>query len=268
MNQDIALNLRLLCSYYKSISEVCERLGISRSQFNRYLNGRHRPAANTLRKICEFFNVAEHELQLPHAHFRLLVQGTPPRESSPANQVAQHLAHLDNKSSEELEKYVGFYYEYYYSMSSPGKILKSLVNFTKQGHQILYQRTERLTDKSGNERYHCKYLGIAHYLSDRIFMMDYESLTMNEITQTILYPEFKNRIRMLHGLRMGVSSDDDRMPCSSRVVMEYLGEKVSVKQALSSCQLYDPSTSEIHPSIIELVNNKGNNEHWQFRAKN
>lgn len=41
MNENFARNLRLLCSYYKSIAEVCRRLEINRAQFNRYLSGRH-----------------------------------------------------------------------------------------------------------------------------------------------------------------------------------------------------------------------------------
>ncbi|MFV0665907.1 helix-turn-helix domain-containing protein [Denitromonas sp.] len=52
MHDDFARNLRLLCSYYKSIAEVCRRLNVNRPQFNRYLSGRYRPSANTLRRFC------------------------------------------------------------------------------------------------------------------------------------------------------------------------------------------------------------------------
>ena len=35
MHEDFARNLRLLCSYYRSVAEVCRRLEINRPQFNR-----------------------------------------------------------------------------------------------------------------------------------------------------------------------------------------------------------------------------------------
>ena len=40
--------------------------------------------------------------------------------------------------------------------------------------------------------------------------IDYESLTLNEMSQTILIPSFKSRITRLNGLKMGVSSGDRR----------------------------------------------------------
>ena len=39
-----------------------------------------------------------------------------------------------------------------------------------------------------------QYKGLAYYLQDRLFLIDYESLTSNEISQTILIPSFKNRV--------------------------------------------------------------------------
>lgn len=271
MNEDFAQNLRLLCSYYKSISEVTQCLGISRPQFNRYLSGKHRPAANTLRRICEFFDVAEHELQLPHSQFQRLVQVSPRQVTHSDDSIElDHFKQLQQRSSPELDKYLGYYFEYYYSMGNPGKILRSLVCIEKQGEKVVYQRTERLIEnreKWDKEVCHCKYLGMAYYLSDRIFMTDYESLTFNEITQTIIFPTFKNRIVWLHGLRLGVSASDERMPCSSRILMEYLGTNIDLRKALAMCRFYNPDDEEIDEAIQQMINNQGPNEHWHFRAK-
>ncbi|KJZ14608.1 XRE family transcriptional regulator [Marinomonas sp. S3726] len=271
MNEDFAQNLRLLCSYYKSISEVTQRLGISRPQFNRYLSGKHKPAANTLRRICEFFDVAEHELHLPHSQFERLVQVSPRQTTNDSDSIeSAHFNQLQQKSSPELDKYLGYYFEYYYSMGNPGKILRSLVCLEKQGDKVVFQRTERLIEgkeKWDKEVCHCKYLGIAYYLSDRIFMMDYESLTFNEITQTIMFPTFKNRISWLHGLRLGVSASDERMPSSSRVLMEYLGTNINLRKALAMCRFYEPHDQDIDEAIQEMINNQGPNDHWNFRAK-
>lgn len=83
MHQNLSQNLRLLCSYYKSIAEVCRRLGINRPQFNRYLSGQHKPSANTLRRLCEFFGVDEQEILLPHGQFQRIVDVRPMIKTQP-----------------------------------------------------------------------------------------------------------------------------------------------------------------------------------------
>ncbi|EAA3799300.1 XRE family transcriptional regulator, partial [Salmonella enterica subsp. enterica] len=39
MSQALGNNLKLLCSHYRSIAEVCRKLAINRAQFNKYLGG-------------------------------------------------------------------------------------------------------------------------------------------------------------------------------------------------------------------------------------
>ena len=50
MQRSFAENLRLACSYAPSVSEVCRRLDINRTQFNRYLRAAARPSPNIDRK--------------------------------------------------------------------------------------------------------------------------------------------------------------------------------------------------------------------------
>ncbi|MEH6629074.1 MAG: helix-turn-helix domain-containing protein [Motiliproteus sp.] len=268
MNEDLSQNLRLLCSYYKSIAEVSRRLGISRPQFNRYLSGRFRPAANTLRRICDFFGLEEHEILLPHSQFERLVQ-VRPKQQNRAESLPEHshLERLKQRGSAELDKYLGYYFEYYLSMAAPGKILRALVCFQREGDGIYYQRTERLVETTEEKVCHCKYLGMAFFLTDRIFMTDYESITANEITQTILFPTFKSRVTRLHGLRIGASASGERMPCSSRVILEYLGVEVDLRRALKMCSLYDFESEDIDDSIRQAVTNDNAQGQWHFRAK-
>ena len=54
MHDEFVANLRLLCSYYPSIADVCRRLPINRAQFNRYLSGRYYPSHAALQRICHF----------------------------------------------------------------------------------------------------------------------------------------------------------------------------------------------------------------------
>lgn len=73
MSDTLGANLRLLCSHYRSIAEVCRKLAINRAQFNKYLAGQSRPTPYNLKRICDFFGVEDYELLLPPEQFvRLL----------------------------------------------------------------------------------------------------------------------------------------------------------------------------------------------------
>ncbi|MEO1106399.1 MAG: helix-turn-helix transcriptional regulator [Pseudomonadota bacterium] len=50
-------NLRHLARDYPSVSALCRKLGINRTQFNRYLAGESFPRPDVLDRICRFFDV-------------------------------------------------------------------------------------------------------------------------------------------------------------------------------------------------------------------
>lgn len=63
-------NLRLLIAGAGSVSAVCGRLGINRTQFNRYLSGEAFPRPDVLHRICQFFGVDGRILLEPLADIR------------------------------------------------------------------------------------------------------------------------------------------------------------------------------------------------------
>ncbi|ASP40150.1 hypothetical protein CHH28_16360 [Bacterioplanes sanyensis] len=87
------------------------------------------------------------------------------------------------------------------------------------------------------------------------------------MTQTILFPSFKNRILRLSGLKLGVSGSGERMPCCARVVYEYLGPQVDVLNALSLCGLYQQDSSAIDDSVRHSIHNDVGMYEWHFRAR-
>jgi transcriptional regulator with XRE-family HTH domain len=50
-------NLRSLCARESSVSDLCRRIGINRTQFNRYLSGEAFPRPDILHRICQHFAV-------------------------------------------------------------------------------------------------------------------------------------------------------------------------------------------------------------------
>ncbi|MDV7340246.1 helix-turn-helix transcriptional regulator [Terasakiella sp. A23] len=269
MSDDFARNLKFACGYYKSIAEVCRKLNLNRAQFNRYLSGRHKPSANAMMRLCDFFGMEEFEFLLPHDQFQRLLQVKPRSQvvEKSSYPELEHLSKLHQAGGNSLEKYLGYYFEYYYSMSSPGKILRTLICIERQGDGVYYQRTERFQEATKNVVCHGRYKGVALFLTDRIFMLDYEALTGYEITETILFPTFRNKLSRLTGLKLGVSGSGERMPCCTRVVYEYLGRSINKHRALSLCGLYDPDESEIEDSLKQALANTISPDEMHFRAR-
>ena len=281
---DFSANLRLSCSHHRSIAEVCRRLNLNRPQFNRYLAGQSRPAANTLRKLGDFFGFELHEWWLPHADFARLLSvkpsedPVPTQRAAPALQLNRHLglmAALGSEGAAALGRYLGAYFEYYRSMSYPEKVLRSLVCMVRSSPQrgagVRYVRWERLA-LPGQDRSveRCRYEGSAYLLNERIFMLDIESFTENELTQTVCFPSYRSRVTRLSGLKIGVSASEPRSPCCARVVLEFLGARIDLRRALAQCGLLDPAGGSVDAEVLRLIDNQdmGSAQHFVGLPRN
>lgn len=254
LSRDLPDNLRLLCSYHKSIADVCRQLGINRSQFNRYLNGQTFPSLRLLRRICDFFGVEESEILMPHGQFIGLVRLKPAETGIRAerNTISAISEDIRNASRIELDRYVGYYFGYYNSMSHPGLILRSLVRVYRTPFGINVKMIESV-GRIGERKFSCKYEGACFMLGDRIFMTVLEMLTRNEVMQIILHPSYNNRINLMTGVMSGVAARAPRPPAASQIVLQYLGTSVGIKKSMKLCALYQPDDEAIPKEINELL---------------
>ncbi len=255
---DFSRNLRLACSFHSSIAAVCRRLGVNRPQFNKYLSGATHPSAHMMQRICDFFGVDPHEFVLPHSRFEQILSVRPTRATAPAVQgYFGHVERLRHQTRSALDKYLGYYYEYYYSMAFPASVLRGLFYLYRHDDGIYYRRIERLSHAGQRASgYRCRYIGMAFHLNERIFLVDYEALTHNELTETILYPTYKSRVNYLTGLKIGVSAADRREPACARVVLEALGRTIDLRGALRHCGLLRPQDPSIHPDVLSRIDNR------------
>lgn len=240
-------NLKLACSYYPSVSEVCRKLGINRQQFNKYLSGTAFPSRHTLRRICDFIGVDEFEILMPTDQFRQIVQ-LKPRRSGDAPHIPGAIDALLMQAQRQkghLGRYGGNYFAYYASLSRPGLVLRSLVQVFPWREFMAYRRIERLQDGKGGPPDVYKYSGLVIEVGDRLHLMDQETLTGSELTHTILFPVYRNRVSHLTGLTMGVSGADTRQPSAARIFMEYIGRSVGARESLRRCGLLSPQSPEI-----------------------
>ncbi|MBT9386269.1 helix-turn-helix domain-containing protein [Pseudooceanicola sp. CBS1P-1] len=254
MSQDLPRNLRLLCSYHKSIAEVCRQLGVNRSQFNRYLNGDTFPSLRLMQRMCDFFGVEEGELLLPHGQFADLVRLRPGRMGATVERdVVSALAHdIRLESQRSLMAYTGYYRVYYNSMSHPGQILLALGRIYETSFGMNVKIIESV-GRPGRRKFTCKYHGACFVLGDRIFMTVMEMLTRNEVMQIILYPSYNNRIRHLTGVVSGVAARAPRPPAATEIVFEYLGENIAPLPEMRRSALYAPDSPELPEEVREML---------------
>lgn len=258
--EDFRRNLALLCSYEKSIAEVCRRLDLNRQQFNKYLAGAVFPSRSNLRLICDYFGVLDSEILLPHANFAEIVKLKPRNSNavpvlSPAGQT---LRRLEAQSEQIPDRYLGYYFRYYYSFAFPGYITKSLVRIFRKNRVCYWKNIEiiRRRDRSEHTEAIFKYLGLVTFILDRLFVFEEEVILKNSVTQTILYPSHASRIHQLIGIQTATSNLNRRTPASSRVLLEFISPSIDVRKALSCCGQFPEHDKEIRPDIELRIANK------------
>lgn len=250
----LSTNLQFAAGYYPSTSELCRRLGINRQQFMRYLSGTSRPSRNNLRKICDFLGVDEFELLLPPDQFRKIIALRPVQSSNlpPALSAVPNLLEMSQRKRNQIARIHGYYYEYYLSFSTPQHVLRALIHIFPSDNYTFFKRIERLRkDNLVTLPDVYKYQGIVINVGDRFYLFDQESITGSELSQTILFQNYRNRVSTLSGLRMGVSGADGHEPAASRIVMEFIGRAVNRREAISGCKLFRHDDPEIPSGIRE-----------------
>lgn len=258
-NSDLAQNLGLLCSYYSSVSEICRRIGINRQQFNRYLSGQTMPSRYNLRRIAEFFGVEEAEILLPPRRFAQLVELRPRArpEAAPPLPHIEHIEALRQASGDRLDAYLGYYFRYFYSYGFPGMIVKSLFRLSQADGVYFTKNLGILAEKGARRRgtIRFRYLGLPLFINNRIFLLEYESVLRDIVSETILYPAYR-RVDMLTGMQCTLAGRRSREPAAGKVVFDYLGQEIHIRRALESCGLFPHDSDDIASAIRERLDNR------------
>ena len=258
-------NLTYACSLFPSVAEVCRRIGINRQQFNKYLSGQMRPSRRNMRRICDFFGVTEWEMLLEEDRFRDLisVRRVPVRNE----EMTAPLHHIEAlyRESADMQRYLGYYYRYFYSFGRPGKITRSLAAISDSGGRYFWKNIEIARDEViGSGHNTSKYTGAAFYLGERIYILEYESLMRTSITALTLYPSYKNRLDYLIGVQTGGPTRRGRRPAASLVLLEYLGRHVDLRRAMRKLGLFDED--EIDERIRGKIRNRMAEGAYVFEA--
>lgn len=246
--ENFSENLRQLCSFHRSVADVCRQIGINRQQFNKYLAGDTKPSANNLRLISAYFCMNSDDLFLPRREFETRVQM---REdaSRKKDRLNLRLADAFPGDVKKLRPMLGRYHSYY-PVAGSKLVCRALMQMFEENGMVYTKLVERTNAESNFRRnFLSKYDGLVSYLNNRLFIVEFETLTKDTISETILTPSYRKRVDVLTGLAIGTAADVKRQPFTFRVAWKAIPPRVSMKDALSVCGYVTNTDTSIDPAI-------------------
>ena len=257
-NPNFAQNLRSISKQKKSVAAICRAIEINRQQFNKYLSGQIYPSKFNLQRICRYFKLTDEQFALPMHEFNELTAQVSNQSEQNGSRIIENAIDSLPNSIESLARYEGYYHSHFHALGFPGYLVRSLIQIRRIRNRFYTGNIEHLWDKKNpNARQHrFKYHGIAFYLSDRIFITEYELLAKNSICHTILLPSYRNTIDLISGISTGVGSLNTHLPKATRAVFKYLGKDIAVREALHDCGLFELECDDIDAEIKLAVDNE------------
>lgn len=254
----VSNNLRLLCSYGRSTSDICRRAGFNRQQFNKYLNGHAQPSLGTLRRICDFFGVDDHEILLPHDAFKAIVRLRPPNLGASQTRFQAALDNLIQRvetNDEVLERHAGYYHTYSAPDPERNILIRAVVRVFRENDAWLSKTIDRKLDKAYLVPACVKYTGVVMEAFQRITVLEREAGRGRSIWATMLYSTEQLQPTFLSGLSMSVATEGSHEISCVRTVWHYLGKDPDLRMVLSRCGIVDSSIEDVPEIITEGTDN-------------
>ena len=247
-----SLNLRLLCSYGRSTSEICRRIGLNRQQFNKYLNGQSRPSLSTLRRICDFFGVDEAEILSDTREFSELVRLRPPKLSNPkgsADGEAERFYRHDTADRSMLERHEGYYHGHFNPDPAKPAILRSLTRIYRKDDQWFAKTITRHRGSDYLVPDVVKFNGTVVEAHGRLVVMEREQGIGRGLWSTILMTSDYPTPTFMPGIVTGVFSGGSHAIAAMRTIWHFLGRTPDLRVAISQCGVFGPED----PSLAGYV---------------
>ena len=254
-----AQNLRILCSYGRSISDICRRLGLNRQQFERYLTGKTQPSLATLRRICDFFGVDEGEILSDPRAFADLVRLRPPRLGlKPSRFDTQMSVLLDRRDGSDLllARHAGFYHVYACPDQARRYILRTLSWIGQIDGAWVSKTIERHSAQELAVPSTLRYSGIVLEAHDRIIVQERELGRGRSLWTTMLIAS-DHMPSFLPGLVLGISPEGSHEVNATRTVWHHLGRRIDARAALRACGLVSPDA----PDLADYIRSLATGEH-------
>ncbi|MEO9338750.1 helix-turn-helix transcriptional regulator [Mesorhizobium sp. SB112] len=244
-------NLKLACSTRHSISDLCRAISINRQQFNRYINTGALPSANNRLRIAAAFGLDSSDFDLPTGAFRhkLNERLQPAMEEGP-------LADAFPGDLQALRPHFGFYQTWHRSVSWPDRIVSSCSHLREKNGQALVTSLERIEDTQRGVGQRSRYVGLAAYRRQRIFLTELTRGNAPTFGQTILMPFEIHQRKYLRGLTMGVSWRNGNEPYATRTIWHYRGLGTDIRALISNCGIYKLTSAALPSVVVSFLGEK------------
>lgn len=256
----LSANLKVLSAYSRSVSDLCRRAGFNRPQFNKYLAGTGQPSLRSLRRICDFFGVEEHEILMEPNAFRELVRLRPPRVSQEKVAALDPgialMAQLNGcHDTEAAEALAGYYFLYQRDDRRNPFINRSLVRFTATSRGLAIKALDILPGGTSTLPSCVKYTGAGYVLDGRVHVMVRECRIGKSVWFGSFYLTDFARLSYLSGLSMGVEPDPRGEVIALRTVMQFLGPEIDVRAMCRRCGQIAESSPEFDDLVRHYTRN-------------
>ena len=255
-SRDLGTNLRLLCSYGRSISAICRQASINRHQLQRYLNGSAFPSLHTLRRLCDFFGVEEHEILLPAAEFAALVKVRPPQLQRTRDRIGEYMdGFLQAQDFGAAERYVGFYHSYFQPNRKVPEVQRVLTRIAMEDRCLVTKTLEFYPSGAAGLPRVVKYEGIAYASSSTLTIIERRPSELTSTFFTILYGAGTSELTYLSGLVTGVAPDSTRDIYALRCCWRYLGREIDIRARMSECGSFPKDSPDISSYVRYCTQN-------------
>jgi transcriptional regulator with XRE-family HTH domain len=255
-SDDLSANLRLLCSYGRSVSEICRQAGINRHQLQRYLNGATSPSLHTLRRLCDFFGLEEHEILLSHADLAALVRIRPPRLQRSRDRAAEYMGvFFDSQDLDIAANYVGYYHIYFQPNRLVPEIHRAITRVMLEDRCLVTRTLERYPAGSPGLPRVVKYDGIAYTSGSTFTVIERRPSMPSSTFFTVLYGADAGELTYLSGLVTGVAPDSSRTIYSLRTCWQYLGRDIELRKEVNACGQFPARSRSIGKNVRQYTDN-------------
>ncbi|MBN4095988.1 helix-turn-helix transcriptional regulator [Methylobacterium sp. OT2] len=258
----LAQNLRVLCEKHGAISAICERMGINRQQFNKYLSGSHLPSNSNMRLIANYFGLSPAIMLSDPDEFKTLVDGN----FFDAMMTAKNMKKLPGFMSDMFigtskndERYVGVYDRYQFSSIYRGSILRSAFCIYRNNQFLQHYYVERFPsyDTPDKTEYIFKYHGLCFAIDTRLFTTDFEVIQRNEVTFGVYATVERSAKKMMFGIGSGIAANQFRQPYATKVALHYRGPGLIKKSHIRSATVLDRSDPSIPREVVQYLGEAG-----------
>lgn len=253
-----AANLRQLCFRYRTITEVCDGIGINRQQFNKYLAGSSLPNTFTLNRICKFFGLPEEELFRTKEDSRLVKEAA---ATSPSiTQAVERLkslgdllaVHRGNNSEPQVGALLpGLYHCYFPLQGNREFLLRTLVLVRRECFGTTFTRLTLFPSArdTGSFLARSKHYGLVVANDHDVFLVGVNHSPPHQLSFISMELPCGKRPTMLSGLAV-VGTSTGTM--AGRVCLQRLEGTVSAKNAVRMLGPV-PQHCRTVPSLIRLA---------------